>query len=281
MGPSSTRLESALVLLGFAVLSSLLPHELQGDDSKRFTDIERLLHDGELSDSRYSLVMPLVSVPLLLVGELVRSPEWWAARFNVVVVAVGALAVFWLLRGRVDCRVLRRSLLVLLLASFLTSRLRDYNAEVLTATFFTVGIVLLVVRRRVAAGWTAIVLGVVNTPAAIVGAALVAVAESIRTRRAASPGGATRGRGARHARGVDPAREPLTTGYEGDRGFATILPHSGEPASATRCCWASSPFSSRSVGVSSSLRRDSSSGCLRGRGSCSGSTATPWARCCS
>ena len=40
---------------------------------------------------RYSLVMPLVSSPLLLLGEAVRSPEWWAAHFNVFVVAAGAV----------------------------------------------------------------------------------------------------------------------------------------------------------------------------------------------
>jgi hypothetical protein len=226
---SSTRLESALVLIGFAVLFVLLPHELAGDDTKRFTDIERLLRDGELSDSRYSLVMPLVSVPVLLLGEVLRSPEWWAAHFNVIVVALGAIAVFVLLRGRVEGSVLRRALLVLLFASYLTNRLRDYNAEVLTATLFAVGIVLLAIRGRAVAGWTAIVIGVVNTPAAIAGAALAAVAESIRTRRlrhllvpfvaaALIMGEAWIRRGG-----------PLTTGYEGDRGMPTVLPYSGEP----------------------------------------------------
>ena len=216
-------------MIGFAVLLVLLPHELQGDDSKRFVDIERLLHDGELSERRYSLVMPLVSSPLLLLGEAVRSPEWWAAHFNVFVVAAGALAVFGLLRDRVDGSLLRRTLLVLLFASFLTSRLRDYNAEVLTATLLTVGIVLLAVRGRTAAGWTAIVIGVVNTPAAIVGMTLAAAAQAVRTRRlrhllaplvavALIMGEAWIRRGG-----------PLTTGYEGDRGFRTVLPYSGEP----------------------------------------------------
>jgi hypothetical protein len=226
---SSTRLESALVLIGFAVLFVLLPHQLQGDDSRRFADIEALLHDGDLSDGRYSLVMPLFSAPLLLFGEVVRAPTWWAAHFNVIVVAVGALAVFRLLRDRVDGSVLRRALLVLLFASFLTTRLRDYNAEILTATLFTVGIVLLATRGRAVAGWAAIVIGVVNTPAAIVGMTLAALAESTRRRRlrhllaplvaaALIMGEAWIRRGG-----------PLTSGYEGDHGFRTVLPYSGEP----------------------------------------------------
>jgi hypothetical protein len=210
------------------VLAVLLPHQLMGDDFTRFTDIERLLHHGELSDSRYSLVMPLISAPVLLVGEVVRTPEWWAAHFNLLVVGVGALLIWRLLRDRVDHTTLRRTLLVLLFASFLTNRLRDYGAEVLTATLVTIGLVLLTYVRRPVLGWGAIVVGVVNTPAALVGAALLAVAEAVRTKRL------------RHLLVPVIAAAlimleawirrggPLTTGYEHDHGARTLLPYSGK-----------------------------------------------------
>jgi hypothetical protein len=220
--------ERALLLVGFLVLFALLPHGLAGDDFTRFADIEQLLHHGSLSNSRYSILMPLISAPVLLVGETVRSPEWWAARFNVIVVAAGALVVFRLLRDRVDRRVLRQALLLLLFASFLTNRLRDYNAEILSATLFTLGTVLLV-RGRTLSGWTAIVVGVVNTPAALVGAVFVAVAEAFHTRRLrhlAVPVAA-----ALLIMGEAWIRRggPLTTGYAHDHGATTILPYSGKP----------------------------------------------------
>jgi hypothetical protein len=228
--PSTRRLiESTLVVVGFAVLFVLLPHSLVGDDFSRFNDVERLLHDGELSDSRYSLVMPLVSAPLLLLGEVVRTPEWWAGHFNLILVAVGAAVIFRSLRNRVDPSVLRQTLLILLFASFLTNRLRDYNAEVLTALLVTMGLILIMSARRTVAGWAAIVIGVVNTPAALVGAVLVAVAEAVRTRRL------------RHLLGPVAAvllimgeawirrGGPLTTGYANDHGARTLLPYSGEP----------------------------------------------------
>ena len=221
-------METALLVVGFGVLFVLLPHSLMGDDFARFTSIEQLLHHGHVSDSRYSLVMPLVSVPLLLAGEVVRTPEWWAAHFNVILVAAGAVILFWLLRDRVDRSVLRRALLVLLFASLLTNRLRDYNAEVLTAVLVTVGIVLVTAVRRAALGWAAVVIGVVNTPAALVGAALLAVAEAWRTKRL------------RHLLVPVVAAAlimleawirrggPLTTGYEHDHGVRTLLPYSGK-----------------------------------------------------
>ena len=120
-----TLVEGGLLVVGFLVLFALLPHQLMGDDFRRFEDVEQLIHHGKLSDSRFSLVMPLFSLPVLLIGEVLRTPEWWAARFNVILVAVVSGLVLFLLRDRGDLRQLRRVLLILLFASFLTNRLRD------------------------------------------------------------------------------------------------------------------------------------------------------------
>ena len=175
-------LERGLIVAGFGVLFFLVPHAVIFDDAQRYNDIEQLLHHGQLSHGKYSLVMPLLSVPVLELGNLVESPVWWAARFNVIVVAAGVAVSCWLLRGRADPRLLRLIVLVLLFASFLTPRLRDYNAEVLTATLVAVGIICIATERHAVAGWTAIVVGVVNTPAAIVGLALMAGWETLRNR---------------------------------------------------------------------------------------------------
>ena len=178
------RLETALLGFGFVVLFLFLPHELFADDTRRFADIEALLHHGRVSGGHhYSLVMPLISAPFLLLGEVVRSPEWWAARFNVVVVAVGVVAAYRLLRGRVDASLMRQVLLVLLFASLLTNRLRDYNAEVLTGTLFALGILCIATEHHVVAGWVAIVIGVVNTPGAFGALALLVVVETARHKR--------------------------------------------------------------------------------------------------
>lgn len=220
--------ETGMIAAGFAALFFLLPHSLANDDLVRFADIEGLLHHGHLSDSRYSLVMPLLSAPLLLLGELVRSPAWWAERFNVVVVAAAAATLWVLLRGRIDRSLFRRTVLVLLFASFLTSRLRDYNAEVTSAALITVGIVLLETGRR-RAGWATIVIGVVNTPAAIVGLLVVAAFEAAR-RRDLRPFLPVVGATALIMLEAWIRRGgPLTTGYAGDHGYVTVMPYSGRP----------------------------------------------------
>lgn len=173
--------------------------------------------------------MPVLSAPFLLIGSVLGSHEWWAARFNVIVVATATIVAWRLVRDRVDPRLFRHFVLVLLFASYLTNRLRDYNAEVLTATLVALGIVCLVTGRHARAGWGAIVLGAVNTPAAMIGLVGIACAEAVRTRRL------------RHLLPVVVAvlliageswirrGGPLESGYEGDHGFRTLLPYSGQP----------------------------------------------------
>jgi hypothetical protein len=222
-------LELGLIVAGFGVLFFFLPHALVGDDNQRLNDIELLLHHGRLSDSKYSLVMPLLSVPVLLLGTVVESSAWWAAHFNVVVVAAGVAVSCWLLRGRADPRLLRLIVLVLLFASFLTDRLRDYNAEVLTATLVAVGIICITTGRHVVAGWVAIVVGVVNTPAAIVGLGLMAGWETVRNRRFRYLAPVVAALALIMLENWVRRGGPLVTGYANDHGFRTIMPYSGQP----------------------------------------------------
>lgn len=221
--------EVGLLAAGFLIEFLLVQHQVLGDGIYRFRDIQNLLYHGHLTYSRYSLVMPLASVPFLLVGHVVESQEWWASRFNVIVVAAGALAAWRLLRGRGDPALLRRMVLMLLAASLLANQLREYNAEVFSATLVAVGILCIVTDQHTLLGWTGIVLAVVNTPALILGVVVLVAVEVVRTRQL------------RYAAAIPAAVAlvllenwvrrggPLTTGYSGDHGYATLLPYSGRP----------------------------------------------------
>jgi hypothetical protein len=224
----SSALETGLLLGGYVLWFAYLPHALFTDDFTRFRDVERLLHHGHLSDSPFSLVMPLFSTPVLLLGEHLRTPEWWAARFNVLVLGGGALVAFLVLRGRVDTQFMRRVLLVLLFASFFTERLRDYNAEVFTSTLVAVGLLLLVVAGRPVLGWAAIAIGVANTPAALAGAALIAAAEVWRTRRLRHLLGPVFAAVLIMAEAWIRRGGPLVSGEATFGGVRTLLPYSGK-----------------------------------------------------
>jgi hypothetical protein len=174
--------ETGLIIVGWLLLFFFLPHGLRNDDKVRLNDIEQLLH-GHLTASKYSLVMPLLSAPMIVMGNLTGTTVDWALHYNTVVVGLGVLIAFRLLRGRVDPRMFRLCVLVLLFASFLTGRLRDYDVEVTSATLVTLGIICLATNQHVVAGWAAIVFAVVNTPAAIIGLALLSAVQAVRTRQ--------------------------------------------------------------------------------------------------
>jgi hypothetical protein len=219
--------EGGLIVAGFLIVFLVVGHQVIGDGIYRFRDIQNLLYDGHLTYSHFSLVMPLASVPFLLLGHVVESQEWWAARFNVIVVAAGALAAWRLLRGRGDPVLLRRTLLMLLAASLLSNQLRDYNAEVFSATLITLGILCIATDQHTLLGWAGIVIAVVNTPALIVGVAALVAVEIIRTRQLRSAGAivaavalALLENRIRHA-------GPITS--TSDHGYPTLLPYSGRP----------------------------------------------------
>jgi hypothetical protein len=176
-------LETGLIVAGFVVMFFGVKHQLLGDDLVRFHDIQELLDYGKLTNSPFSLVMPLAAVPVLELGNLTQDQAWWAAHVNVIFLAVGVVVAYLLLRGRFDPRLFRLTVLVLLGASFFTNRLRDWSVETFTSTLVAIGIICLATNRHVFSGWAAIVIGVVNTPAAIIGLGLLASWQAIRTRQ--------------------------------------------------------------------------------------------------
>jgi hypothetical protein len=228
-GVRTERRDWLLIALGLLASFFVLPHRLGYDGLDRFNDIEGLLHHGSVSGSRFSLVMPLLSAPFLLLGEVVKSPAWWAGHFNVIVVAVTVVVAARLVRGYPGAELFRTTVLVLLFASYLENRLWDYNAEILTAALVGVGVVAVETGRARTRGWWAIVIGAVNTPAAIVGVAVLAGREAFRQRR-------LRGFWPVIAVGVLIAAEawirrgsPFDSGYGGNHGPHGLLPYSGRP----------------------------------------------------
>jgi hypothetical protein len=226
---TSARIECVLILSGFVLLFFALSHSLRGDDVARFGELQALLEHGRLTDGPFSLVGPLLSAPVVLLGRIGPSETWWAARFNVLCVAAGSAIVWRTVGDRVSPQLLRRTLLVLLAASFLTSELRNYGTEVVTATLLAAGVFCIWADRAATAGWLALVLGVVNTPA-VLGAVVPYVGyQAFRTKRLRpviwllvaallimGEGWLRRG-------------NPLNTGYGGNHGVPTILPYSGRP----------------------------------------------------
>ncbi len=218
----------ALVVVGLILFLFVLAHGITGDGNARFEALATLLERHQLSSAPYSLIGPLFSVPLYALGWIVPDPGWWCARFNTLLLAAGFAATSRLLCYDDERRILRTFFLLVLTASMFPAHLADYYGEVFTAVLVLVGTAALV-SDRAGLGWTLVVVGVANTPAALGGLLLVAIKKVVDSRRL------------RHVVPVVAAvlvlgteswirrGSPFLTGYEASAGAQTVLPYSGQP----------------------------------------------------
>jgi hypothetical protein len=219
--------EWAVLLLGLGVVAAC-PYYVAADGQVRFEALDRLLRQGTLDASQFSLIGPLFSAPFWLVGRLFGSPRDGVAVYNLLVFVAGLFAVRGLLFRAGLGRVARRLPLLLVYASMFAAHVQHYFGEVFTAVLVAVGLLAVALRGR-SWGWGLAALGAANTPAALVGLALTAGVHSLATRRwrcllavAAAAALVLLENWLRRG-------GPLRTGYEGNQGYETVMPYSGRP----------------------------------------------------
>ncbi len=99
---------------------------------------------------RWPLIGTLLATPLWYLGSIAESPSFWLPRYNWLLFSAGLVAIYLLLRGRVDRRLLMTFLLVLTTGSLFASHLAAYlTFEPFTAVLVTVGAVAVATSR----GW--------------------------------------------------------------------------------------------------------------------------------
>jgi hypothetical protein len=174
--------ETSLIIAGLLAIFFLLPHTIHGDAAVRFQAISLLLEQGKLSNMPYSFVGPAFSIPFWLLGKLYMTPVWWISRFNVFVFAAGLLAIYFLLRNRIDRGLIRKFFLVLIIASMFANHLMNYYGEVFTTMLVVTGIIMFMAGRSLA-GWSLVVLGVINIPANLAGLACVVIKHALDNKR--------------------------------------------------------------------------------------------------
>jgi hypothetical protein len=218
----------ALLALGLVLFLFVLPHGIEGDGRLRFNALEGWLAGNGIPNTKYPLIGSLPSIPLMLLGRIVGSAEWWVSRYNVIIYAAGLAFLYRLLRGRLANDVLAAFLLLLGAASMFPNSLTGFGAETFSAMAVGTGIVAWSLGR-----WkTATVLlgvGVANLPASFAGLALAMGWWAWRVKRVRAAAPLVLSAGLWLLEGAVRRKSALTTGYENDHGFQTLLPYSGLP----------------------------------------------------
>jgi hypothetical protein len=218
-----------LIGAGFGLLLAL-ERDTGGDGLTRYVAARTLL-EGDLPHEKHSLVTPLLAVPLVQLGRLVGAESAYSYRTNSVLFGLGLVAIWLLLRGRVPGSLIRTFLLVLVFGSMFPAAVVSLYGETATAILLAVGLLAVVgsgnnVTRIL--GWSAAVLGVVNTPALLPVFALVVVGLAI-AKRSPWPLVAIAVAIALSVLDLRLHTGGFTSPYENDHGYATVLPFSGRP----------------------------------------------------
>ncbi|MEN3337715.1 MAG: hypothetical protein V7647_1391 [Acidobacteriota bacterium] len=219
------RFELTAVLLGLVLLFTVVPHAITGDGLVRYDSLNKLLTTGTVPEQRYSYVGPLFAAPLWLAGTRTER-LWLAERFNVMLLAAGALLQWQLLRKSLTLQVRSAFVLMLVAAGMMPNHVRDFYGEVFTAVAVASGLLIVLLEEH-GAGWMLVVAGVVNTPASLGGLVLVGGWRWWRSRRYDAAAAVLVAAALVLLENLVVRGGVLATSYSGDRGLHTVLPFSG------------------------------------------------------
>lgn len=168
--------ETLLILFGLWWMLTKFPLWYFFDGMTRYSAMQGLLQ-GKISSMSYSFVGPMFSLPLFFMKSWIEP-----MKYNVFLFILFILSVYALFHNHIDCGVLRKFFLILIVASMFSDQVKFFGGE----TFTVVGVgfgVLAISFAPVWVGWIAIVLGVVNTPATLVGLLCLSVKHLWHTKR--------------------------------------------------------------------------------------------------
>ncbi len=218
----------ALLALGLVLLFFVVPHSIEGDGRLRYDALLGWLDGHGLPDTKYPLVGSVFAIPLMFLGHLGPSAEWWVSRYNVIVYAAGLGLLYLQLRERLPQDILAAFLVLLGTTAMLPGSLTGFGAETFSA--MTVGAGLAAWSGgRWKTGTILLGVGVANLPASFVGLvfALGWWAWRIKRIRALAPPALAAALWLLES--ILRRKSALSTGYENDHGFQTLLPFSGQP----------------------------------------------------
>jgi hypothetical protein len=224
----SNRVAWALLALGLLVLLLVLPHSVGGDGRLRFDALQGWLEGHGIPHTKYPLVGSLPAIPLMLLGHLGAPAESLVARYNVIVYAIGIAGLYMFLRGRLANDVLMAFLLLLGTTAMLPSSLTGFGAETFSAMTVAAGLAAWSTGRW-KTGTVLLGVGVANLPASFVGLALAMGWWAWRVKRIRALAPLALSAGLWVLESTVRRKSAVSTGYENDHGFQTLLPYSGLP----------------------------------------------------
>lgn len=171
-----------LLLAGAAAFFFLLPFSIGGDGKVRFEFMDALVHQHRILPMRYSIVGPLVSLPLWWIADFLKDSIAVISRYNFILLICALLVLYRWLKDHYDRKFLLSFGLILFFGSMIPAHLTTYYGEVFSAVCLMLGTVGLVTKKT-GWGWAFLILAVLNTPALLVPFTLVVLYQTWESRQ--------------------------------------------------------------------------------------------------
>ncbi len=222
--------EYLLIFFGlFAHLLLTWDRQPIGDGLTRFETLSNLLNNGNLDDSKYSIMGPIFASPLWYIGRFFGDSGFCCMRFNLILLVLGIFFLSRILSELVSPSLGRTFAIILIYGSMFGKHVQEFYGEVFTSILFAIGTATLIFGKHKKIAAFATIISVVNTPASALGLFLIGVYNFIKKRSLwfitiASAAGCLILLESQIRRG-----SPFSSGYTADHGSKTLLPFSGEP----------------------------------------------------
>ena len=219
-----------LILIGMLNIVFILDHAIEGDGAVRWQFLDHLLSEGKALDVKYSMIGPLFSAPLWFIGKILGNKQELLVSYSNALLFIAAV---FLMRKHLIADVSERVAdifaLLLLSASMFPHHAGRYYAELFSSLVFFIGLLRLSRSADSTMGWCLLVLSTANTPASIGGLFLVCCYYCIVEKRLRYFGAILAVVCFVLLENWIKSGHPFHSGYEGDHGFQTMLPYSGQP----------------------------------------------------
>ena len=203
-----------------------LEFRIIGDGFTRYEMLIALWNDHHLTADKYSLFQPLLATPFYLLGNWLGSPEVLIHRFNLIVFVAMLILLYVKLRKTQDRSLLLDWFLIMACCSMFPHHLRGFFPEMLTTACAVLGLALIVCGSA-RSGIFLLACAGINTPAWIVPITFVSLLLAYDEKKLLYLVTPLISLVAVMFESWLRRGHPLSSGYEGDHGFQTVLPYSG------------------------------------------------------
>jgi len=199
-----------------------------GDSALRIDAVRSFINEGRILNIKYSLLMPIFSIPVYFIGSLFGKEELFLNQFNYIILVITLILSYRLLKEFFQVETLRIFIILVIYASMFTHHIEFFYGELFSACLLFLGVIL-ILKEKNTYGCILLALAAGNQPGIFLGMFLFCVFIGLSKKKFNSFLAPFLALLLILAENYLKYGNIFITGYENDHGFKTIMPYSSLP----------------------------------------------------